>query len=176
MNKEIEASAAYLFDQQIATQWRSISRGGSRGQFYFSGENPPRGAMVNYYLGANAKEAKLIISDWKDEQKLEVELKDQSGINRYLWPFQFNPPELNEEEQKLFDKYTKATEWEERRELGNKLRESLEKRGLKFAGINRRTQKLNNIPAAPGAYKVTLVVDGKSYTKSITVRTDPMFD
>lgn len=176
MNKEIEAFPAYLFDQRVATQWRNISRGGSRGQFLFQGENPPRGAMISFYLGAEAKEARLTISDWKGEQELEVELKDLSGLNRYTWPFQFDPPELNEEEKALFDKYTKATEWEERREIGNQLRESLEKRGQKFAGINRRTQKLNNIPAEPGVYKVTLTVNGKSVTKSLTVRTDPMFD
>ena len=176
MNKETQASAAYLFDQGIATQWRSISRGGSRGQFYFQGENPPRGATITYYLGADAKEAKLTISDWKGEQAKSVELKDQTGINKYLWPFQFDPPELNDEEKVLFDKYTKTTEWEERREIGNQLRESLEKRGQKFAGINRRTQELNSIPAEPGAYKVILTVNGKSYTKSLTVRTDPMFD
>jgi hypothetical protein len=176
MNKEIEASAAYLFDQGIATQWMSISRGGSRGQFLFQGENPPRGAMVSYYLGPDVKNAKLTISDLKDEQKLEVEIKDQTGINKYLWPFQFDPPELNEEEKALFDKYTKATEWEERREIGNQLRESLEKRGLSFAGINRRTQKLNNIPAPPGVYKVTLTVNGKSLIKSLTVRSDPKYD
>jgi hypothetical protein len=176
MNSEIEASTAFLFDQQIATQWRSISRGGSRGQFLFRGENPPRGTTISYYLGAKAKDAKLTISDWEGEQKLEVELKDQSGINKYLWPFQFDPPELNEEEKALFDKYTKTTEWEERREIGNQLRESLEKRGQKFAGINRRTQKLNNIPAEPGVYKVTLTINGKSLTKSLTVRPDPKFD
>ena len=176
MDKEIEALPAYLFDQRIATQWKSISRGGSRGQFLFRGENPPRGAMISYYLGASAKDARLTIADWDNEQKLEVELKDQSGINKYLWQFQFNPPELNKKEKELFDKYTKATEREERRKIGNQLRESLEKRGQKFAGINRRTQKLNNIPAEPGVYKVTLMVNAKSVTKSLTVRTDPMFD
>jgi hypothetical protein len=176
MNEKIQASPAYLFDQGIATQWKSIGRGGSRGQFLFRGENPPRGASISYYLGADAKEAKLTISDWKGEQSTTIELKDQTGINKYIWPFQFDPPELDEKEKELFDKYTKATEWEERREIDNQLRESLEKRGAKFAGINRRTQKLNNIPAEPGTYKVTLTVDGESVTKPLTVRTDPQFD
>jgi hypothetical protein len=176
MNKEIKAAEVYLFDQQIATQWKSISRGGSRGQFYFRGENPPRGAMVSYYLGAETKEANLTISDWKGEQAVSIELKDQTGINRHLWPFQFDPPELNDEEKALFDKYLITTEWEKRNEIEDRLEESLEKRGQKFAGINRRTQKLNNIPAEPGVYKVTLTVNGKSTTKTLTVRTDPMFD
>jgi hypothetical protein len=176
MNEGIEAADGYLYDQQIATQWKNISRGGSRGQFLFRGENPPRGAMINFYLGSATKQAKLTISDWKGEQKLDVELKDQTGINRYIWPFRFDPPKLDDKEQALFDRYTRATEWEERREIGNKLRESLEKRGQKFAGINRRTQKLNNIPADAGVYRVTLTVNGKSYTKALTVRMDPMFD
>jgi len=176
MNKEIEVSSAYLYDQRVATQWTNISRGGSRGQFFFRGENPPTGAMISYYLGSDSKDAKLIISDWNDEQTLTVELKDQSGINKHLWNFQFNPPELNEEEKELLDRYIKVTEREERREIGNQLRESLEKRGKRFTGINRRTQKLNSIPAEPGVYKVTLTVNGVSITKSLTVRKDPLFD
>jgi hypothetical protein len=176
MSKKIEASTAYLFDQRVATQWQNISRGGSRGQFLFRGENPPRGAKISYYLGADAKDAKLKISDWKDELQITVELKGQSGINKYLWNFQFKPPELNEEEKKLFDKYVRATEWEQRREIGNKLRESLEKRGQKYAGISRREEKLNPIPAETGVYKVTLTVNGISLTKPLTVRPDPMFD
>jgi hypothetical protein len=127
-------------------------------------------------LGSGVKKATLAISDWKGEMTTSVDLKDQTGINKYLWPFRFDPPELDEEDKKLFDLYNQATEWEERREIGNQLRESLEKKGKKFAGINRRTQKLNNIPAEPGVYKVMLTVDGKSYTKSLTVRTDPMYD
>ena len=176
MDERIKTSKAYLFDQRVATQWKSISRGGSRGQFYFRGENPPRGAMVSYYLGADAKEANLTISDWKGEQAVSIELKDQNGINKHLWPFQFDPPELNDEEKALFDKYLITTEWEKRNEIEDRLEESLEKRGQKFAGINRRTQKLNNIPAEPGVYKVTLTINGKSTTKTLTVRTDPMFD
>lgn len=176
VNKEILASSAYLFDQRVATQWRNISRGGSRGQFLFRGENPPSGAMVSYYLAADTKNAKLTITDWDGKLKKEVELKDQSGLNKYLWNFRFDPPKLNEEEKKLFDKYTKATEREARREIGNQLRESLEKRGQRFTGISRRTNQLNSIPAEPGVYKVTLTVGKVSMIKSLTVRRDPLYN
>ena len=176
VNKEILASSAYLFDQRVATQWRSISRGGSRGQFLFRGENPPDGAMISYHLAADAKNAKLTITDWDGKLKKEVELKDQSGLNKYLWNFRFDPPELNEEEKKLFEKYTKATEREVRREIGNQLREALEKRGQRFTGISRRTNQLNSIPAEPGVYKVTLTVNEVSMTKPLTVRRDPLYN
>lgn len=175
MNNEIEAATAHLFDQRVATQWANISRGGSRGQFLFQGENPPDGAMIRFYLGADAKDAKLSVSDWKGEQAIEVELKNQPGLHMHLWQFRFNPPELNEEEKELFDSYLKTTEWEERREISEKLRESLEKRGMKYAGIDRRENILNPIPAGPGVYKVTLTVNGMSMTKPLTVRKDPLF-
>ncbi len=176
MTKEIQASSAYLFDQRVATQWMNISRGGSRGQFLFRGENPPRGAMISYYLGEGAKDAKLTIADWKGELRKTFELKGKPGINKHLWNFQFDPPELNEEEKKLFDKYLITTEREERREISDKLEESLEKRGERYRGINRRTQKMNPIPAEPGVFKVTLTVNGASMTKSVTVRKDPLRD
>lgn len=176
LGQEIELTSAHLFDQGVATQWANISRGGSRGQFLFQGENPPNGAMIRFHLGADAKEAKLSVSDWKGEQIIEVELESQPGIHMHLWKFQFNPPELNEEEKELFDRYLKTTEWEERREINEKLRESLEKRGKKYAGIDRREDKLNPIPAGPGVYKVTLTVNGMSMTKPLTVRKDPLFE
>ncbi|MBN2246352.1 MAG: hypothetical protein JW755_10960, partial [Candidatus Aminicenantes bacterium] len=140
------------------------------------GENPPQGAVINYYLGKEAKEAKLIVADWKEIQKKEVDLKDQSNINRYIWDFTFDPPELNEEEKELYDLYIKTTEWETRSEINEKLQESLEKRGQKYAGINRRTQKLNPIPAEPGMYKVILEADGSSLMKPLFVRNDPLLN
>lgn len=176
MNEEIESASAYLFDQEVATQWADISRGGNRGQFLYKGENPTRGAKINYYLGEEVKEATLIISDWKGELRKEVELKDQYNMNRYIWDFTFDPPELNQEEKELFDLYVKTTEWQTRREINEKLRESIEKRGQKFSGINRRTQKLNSIPAEPGMYKVFLKVDGVSLLKPLFVRKDPLLD
>lgn len=176
MTEEIAASSFYLFDQRIATQWNNISRGGSRGQFLFQGENPPRGAVVSYYLGESTSEAQLTVSSWDGKQKLEVEIEDQSGINKYLWLFQFESPELNDEEKVLFDRYLKTSKWQERREISEQLKESLEKRGEKFAGIGWRSEELNKIPAEPGVYKVTLTVDGKSVTKPLTVRSDPKFE
>lgn len=176
MSDKIESSEAYLFDQRIVTQWNEISRGGSRGQFLFQGENPPRGAMISYYLKEAAEDAKLIISDWEGKQKLEVELKDQSGISRYVWPFEFNPPELNDQEKELFDKYLKTSKWQERREISEKLQESLEKRGEKFAGIGWRSEELNKIPAEPGVYKITLTAGDTAVTKPLTVRADPKFN
>ena len=174
MTGGIESASAHLFDQRVATQWMTISRGGSRGQFLFRGENPPYGALIRFYLGAETKDAKLRITDWKGERAVEIKLESRPGLNAHLWRFQFEPPKLNTEEQKLFESYAKTTDWEERSKINEQLSQSLEKRGQKYAGIDRRENKLNPIPAGPGAYKVTLTVNGLSMTKPLTVRKDPL--
>lgn len=174
MNPSLASSPAHLFDQRQATQWSSISRGGSRGQFLFRGENPQRGALIHYYLGPEAKDAVLEISDMDGEATFTAELDPKPGIGRHTWEFRFNPPELTDKEKPLLDQAVKATEREERNRLSDQLRESLEKRGMRFSGINRRTGKLNDIPAEPGVYRVTLKTAGMTLVKSLTVRRDPI--
>ena len=174
MNRSIAASSSHLFDSRLATQWFSFSRGGSRGQFLFQGENPPRGALIHYYLGEAAEEATLEISDFSGDMTFPVKLEGKTGINRYVWNYRFNPPELTAAEKKLFEQYEAASEWQERRAIGDQLRESLEKRGQKFAGISRRDNELNPIPADPGIYRVTLKVGRQVMVKTLSVREDPM--
>jgi hypothetical protein len=167
---------AHLFDPKTATQWMSISRGGSRGQFLFQGENPPRGALIHYYLGAGAKEATLEISDLEGQNTFVAKLEDNPGLNRYVWEFRFNPPELTAGEKEILDKIVKATEWEERGRLSDELEKSLAGRGQMFAGFNRRTGELNDIPAEPGVYKLTLKAGGLTLVKPLTVRRDPILE
>jgi len=176
MNESLEVEPAHLFDTRPATQWHSLSRGGSRGQFLFSGENPPRGALIHYFLGPEIKEASLEITALNGELTKTVKLEGRPGVNRYIWNFQFDPPELDEAEKELFDKYVKATEFQTRRSIGEAIEKSLSDRGQKFAGISRRDNQLNPIPAEPGVYKLALKAGGKTVIKPLTVRKDPLLD
>jgi hypothetical protein len=168
------SSKVHLFDQRQATQWISLSRGGSRGQFLFRGENPPRGALLHYYLGTGAEKPILEIAAMDGGTTFTAELEAKSGIGRYTWGFRFNPPELTKKEKEILDQVVKATDWEERSRLSERLRESLEGRGMTYSGINRRTGRLNDIPADPGVYKVTLKTGDVTRVKSLTVRLDPI--
>lgn len=174
LRESVEANPAYLFNARTATQWHSISRGGSRGHLLFQGENPPRGALIHTFLGKDTQKAVLEISDLEDKNTFVIKLEGKPGINRTTWEFRFNPPELNKAEKEIFDKYAKATEWEERRAIGEELAKSLEERGQRFAGISRQDNKLNPIPAEPGVYKMNLKAGGKSIVKPLTVRKDPI--
>jgi hypothetical protein len=174
MSAAAASATAYLFDQRAATQWIPIGRGGSRGQFLFQGENPPRGALIHYHLGAGVEEATLEISDLEGKAAFTTKLEGKPGLNRFMWEFRFGPPELTAEEQGLLDKIVKESAWEERVRLNEELERSLTARGRRYAGVNTRTGKLNDIPAVPGAYKVTLKAGGLTLVKPLTVRQDPL--
>jgi photosystem II stability/assembly factor-like uncharacterized protein len=165
---------AHLFTPRTATQWHTISRGGNRGQFLYQGENPPQGALLHTYLSQEVKEAVLEITDWEGEKTVSIKLEGKAGIQRSVWDFRFNPPDLNDQEKELLDQYVKATEWQARREIQEKLSNSLEARGESFAGISRRENTLNPIPAPPGHYKVTLKWGKGRTTRPLTVRKDPI--
>ncbi|MBM3791813.1 MAG: sialidase, partial [Acidobacteria bacterium] len=70
MRVPVMSSPAFLFDARPATQWFSISQGGSRGQFLFQGQNPPAGALIHCFLGAGTQEGTLEISDPSGELTL----------------------------------------------------------------------------------------------------------
>ncbi|MBN1271921.1 MAG: hypothetical protein JXB26_06580 [Candidatus Aminicenantes bacterium] len=175
MNTAVDSEKAYLFDVRMATLWQSISRGGSRGHFLFRGENPQQGAFIHYYLGTDIEEASLEISTLDGSLTVSPKIRTKPGFNRFVWRFWFTPPELNEAEKKLLEEY-KAAEWQERREISDKLEKSLIDRGQKYAGINRRTNKLNPIPAEAGIYRITFKAAGKTIVKPLTVRRDPILE
>ncbi len=176
MKKAKAAGEAYLFTPKVATQWITLDRGGNRGQFLYQGSNPIRAANIHYYAGEDVKEVEIEIADKDKKMTLKPKVKPKPGINRYAWRYYFNPPELNDAEKKNLELYAKTEDWEERSKIGEKLQKSLEARGLSYSGINRRTNKLNPIPAPPGVYTVTLKVGGKTVVKPITVRKDPLVE
>lgn len=168
------ADQAYLFTPKVATQWHSLSRGGSRGHLLFRGANPMPGAMIYFYAAKDAKDIELVISDMGKKNSLKPRIRPKEGINRFLWRFFFSPPELNDQEKELLEKYKEAADWEARNELSRGIGKSLDQRGLDFNGINFRSKKLNPVLAKPGVYIVTLKIGDKVITKPLTVREDPL--
>jgi len=87
---------AFLFEaSKPGTRWLQIGRGGySRGDLYFKGENPPAGALLNYYLKAKpAAPATLEIADAAGNLKTTYILDAaEAGINRVAWDLRFDPP------------------------------------------------------------------------------------
>jgi len=76
------------------TKWLTIDRGGyGRGNLYFKGENPPAGALIDFYCKVPPKKpGTLEISDISGRQKTTFLLdKIEPGINRLAWDFAWDP-------------------------------------------------------------------------------------
>jgi hypothetical protein len=190
---DVLSSETKLFDSKPATRWLNISRGGSRGDFLFGGENPPRGAAVNYYIGAGVTgKVDIEIVDVTGENKRTYSVDAAEGINRIMWDMSFDPTE--QEVERLISRLPRQIERmmdrvssKDRKRL-EEIGEEIEKAGVDVDKINelmgemfelagygsRRGGALRGDSAPSGVYLVKMTVNGNTYSSSITLRDDPL--
>jgi len=85
-NEQVAASDATLFDIRPAVAYGSdirldVSTGGEK---QFEGENPLRGASINFYV-KSPSDARIAISDQNGRAVCESTVKAVAGINRVQW-------------------------------------------------------------------------------------------
>jgi len=134
-----------------------------------AGQNPPDGAMFDYWLksqpagavtleifASSGKSVRRFASDDKpakvDEKELNVPpywirpertLSTEPGMHRFVWDLRYPPPDALEHEYPI-------------------------------SAINRDTPRYPLGPAVvPGEYTVKLTANGKSYSQALTIRMDP---
>ncbi len=132
------------------------------------GQNPPNGAIIDYWLGSNSGPVKLIIRDSngdtvtvfkseEEEKKLPAQryfqkewlgegrhLSDDEGMHRFIWDLRYErPPALQYH-------YSIAAVWDDDTPL-----------------------KPEGSLVLPGTYKVTLSADGMEYSEPLTIKMDP---
>lgn len=81
-----------LFPPRAATVmqvWKHESYGAQR---QFIGPNPPRGALVHYYLEAARPGTKLTVRDEKDTLVRELDAPGEAGLNRAVWDLRASGP------------------------------------------------------------------------------------
>jgi len=202
LTDDVLSSDVHFFKPRPAIRWQKVTRGGSRGHFYFAGKNPPSGAGLNFYLKYRpSAKVKLEVTEYKGDNRFETEIEAEEGLNRYYWGMKFD---TSEEQRETFRKTVNG--WFEQvgeKKLTGSQRKALDKfiDDFRIAAsdkelIDVRKQFLKefsdlvrvigintwNLPpfegpaAAPGTYKVTLTVDGESYTQYLTVRSDPLLE
>jgi len=89
-----QAIDATLFDIRPAVRWNQWNRDGNLGQKKWTGENPPQGALITYYLKSQPPgEVNITISD-KDGRPVRRmrRVADDAGINRVVWDLRYDPP------------------------------------------------------------------------------------
>ncbi|MFO7733869.1 MAG: hypothetical protein R6X21_09485 [Candidatus Aminicenantes bacterium] len=201
--EEVLAKDAALFEPaKPGTRWLRIARGGyGRGNLFFSGENPPDGALLHFYLkGKPASQATLEVADITGTLKTTYLLDDvEPGINRIAWDLRFDPPAasvqamVNQLKRQIDETIKRPDMTDEQKEALGKTAAALDKAGTnyrKYADIQREVMIIirgagafggyrgafgrGGQAAEPGVYAVKLTVDGKALTGKIAVRLDPI--
>jgi len=165
---EVAKSEAYFFAPQAAMRVRSdVGHDTPIPADEPAGQNPPSGAILDYYLGAPAKEVALEVLDGSGkvvrrfssaDKPFEADktvaftstwfvapsrLESTAGEHRFIWDLRHpDPPSLR----KNYDLSAVA--------------------GVGISGLPRGPLVL------PGTYRLRLTVDGKSFTQPVTVRLD----
>lgn len=101
------ASDIHMFENRVATKWRGITRGATRGNFAFAGRNPltiahrepsnsppelQNSATVTFWLknAPASGRVQLEVTSADGSQRVVRDVPVKSGINRYFWNLQFN--------------------------------------------------------------------------------------
>ncbi|MFC2157120.1 hypothetical protein ACFLT9_04725 [Acidobacteriota bacterium] len=203
-SKVLSAEAHLFQSTKPGTHWLSLARGGyGRGNLFFAGENPLPGAVINYYLKEKpAGEVTIEINDATGNLKTSFPVKEpQAGINRLVWDMRFDPPpsqmkqSLNQMQQ-MMDRILGRQEVEEAQKkvvdaaleklkqpgLGYREAQAIQREAFEAIGFGQAGRMMRfgrgggAAVAGPGTYAVKLTVNGKSYTSTIQVRTDPKLD
>ena len=168
MTASVSSDAVTLFRPQTALRWRwNRNPDTPLPPEEPVGQNPPDGAIIDYYLKGNAATASIEIldaaggvvrryasSDVPDPVDPELNVPTywirppalvgtKAGMHRFVWDLHYAPP------------YSKVHEYP-------------------ISAVYRDTPRLPVGPAVlPGDYRVRLTVDGKQFTQKFTVKLDP---
>ncbi len=199
LTQEVKDSDVFLFKNRVVTKWQNVSIGRQPSFSKFKGENPPRGANINYWLKNAAHEkVKITIEDLLGQHKSEMIITGRSGINQANWNMRF--PVLAEEVLKFKDHLVWTLD-----KLAGMIKTETEKKEIsilieavktdsserRLSSIHRQLTRnystyshgfdlfgpsLQQPVAAAGVYKISLIVDGRIYVGQLKIRNDPLFE
>jgi hypothetical protein len=191
-----QTSDAVLFDVRPATRWSMWNRDGNLGQKKWTGENPPAGALITYYLKSQpAGEVNLTITDQNNRVVRRMRrVADDAGINRVVWDLRHDTPAggagggrggrgggggaggaSTEGPQGGAAQDTSLAAFRARRAAAAALAESDAQPGAEEGGFGGRGGG-GGLDVLPGVYTVSLSVNGKQLTKTVQVNLDPRSD
>jgi photosystem II stability/assembly factor-like uncharacterized protein len=100
LSEQVLASDAYLFEVRPGVEWHMMDAKSAIGHAFYVAENPPYGAIINYYLKERAEEdasPKIEILD-KDGKLVRTltKLPGNAGVNRTAWDLRTDSPAPNQ--------------------------------------------------------------------------------
>jgi photosystem II stability/assembly factor-like uncharacterized protein len=153
LTPEVVAAASHLFEPRAAYRFREITRPSTTYDDPTTGENPPYGASINYWLaGPAASPPTLTIHDASGRLVRTLWGTNQAGVNRIWWDLQDEPTTQV--------RLLTSPMYAEHIQVGPE--------GRNAPGAPRLS-----ILQPPGTYAVTLTVDGVEHGQTLEVRKDP---
>ena len=171
---ETQNTEAELYDVRSAIRWNMWSRDGNLGQRSYKGENPPNGTIISYYLKAQpAGEVNIEISDAAGKLVRRFRrVPDDAGVSRVTWDLRYEAPAGAAPGRGAGRGGAGAAA-----PVDTSLQGLRDRRRAAAAGNDAGEEENFFGPAAvaamPGTYQVTLLVNGKKFTKPVTIQNDP---
>jgi photosystem II stability/assembly factor-like uncharacterized protein len=169
----VRESRLHLFVPKVATLWRGISRGATRGHKLFMGRNPltieqqPPGnspselqnrAAISFWLASDPSGPVTVeVSTFDGNHSVTTEVEAHAGLNRWFWDLRWAP---SLEELAAFDERMAGA----RERLGGQVPPFF------------RNQRPRGGEAGPGTYRLRVSVAGAVVEGTLTVRADPGLD
>ena len=199
LTPEVMKSDVFLYKNRIVTKWQNVSIGRQPSFSKFRGENPPRGAFIHFWLKtAPLNEVEIIIEDLLGQYKSKMTVTGKPGINQANWNMRF--PVLEEDVLKLKERLSGVLN-----ELGGMVKTEVEKEEIntmietvkterserQLSSIHRQLTRnysaysqgydlfgpsLQQREVLAGEYKISLLVDGRTYFGRLKIRNDPLLD
>jgi photosystem II stability/assembly factor-like uncharacterized protein len=85
LTPQVLSSEASLFNIEPAEQIRYTNLKAHTGDMVFRGENPPNGAIIDYWLGAKSEDITLAVHDGAGRLVRQLRPTTARGINRVVW-------------------------------------------------------------------------------------------
>lgn len=171
---QVKNSAVYLFPPRPAYRFRETYHRAMAPSGTSTGENPPYGASINYFLKQPAKKVEVTI-EGPDGKVIRTEKgATGAGLNRVWWDLRY--PSISDVELRTTPAGNPHI-WEEKRFVGKESR-PVYYYGVGRAQSNQIMRSASGEPTigplvAPGTYTVTLDADGQKLTQKVTVLKDP---
>lgn len=87
----VVAADAHLFAVEPAQMIRYTNPKAHQGDMIFRGQNPPAGAIIDYYLKADGAPPALTVHDASGNQIRKLDAPAMRGINRVVWDLRHEP-------------------------------------------------------------------------------------
>ena len=89
-----KANDVFLFDVRQATRYQMWGKDSNLGQKTFAAQNPPSGALIDYYLKADVNGPIVITVADKTGKTIRTirSNANKAGVNRVVWDLRYDPP------------------------------------------------------------------------------------